>query len=99
MPRTTRRRRSRCRRPSGRPHPPTFAPVQARSLMRAAGYPNGVALDVYTDDTLAGSQVSTLLQLIYLDMLQIGVIIHTVYVDDPDQLLALERHGQAPSTI
>jgi len=76
-----------------------FDPVQARSLMRAAGYPNGVNVTVYTNSSVAGGQVGTLLNFLYNQLIQIGVIMHTVYVDNTDQLLAIERRRAVPSTI
>jgi peptide/nickel transport system substrate-binding protein len=83
----------------GQSQPLVFDPVQARSLMRAAGYPNGVVVNIYTNDTLAGGEVSTLLDTLYESMIQIGVIMHTVYVANTDQLLALERQHGVQSSI
>jgi len=83
----------------GQAQPTAFDPVQARSLMRAAGYPDGVNVDVYTNTTTGGPEIATLLTFLYNQMIQIGVIMHTVYVDNNDQLLALERAHGLQSTI
>jgi peptide/nickel transport system substrate-binding protein len=83
----------------GQAQPTAFDPVQARSLMRAAGYPNGVNVDIYTNRTTGGPEVPALLTFLYNEMIQIGVIMHTVYVENNDQLLALERDRSLQSTI
>ena len=78
-----------------------FDPEQSRTLMTAAGYPlrPGIAIDVYTDPTLGGADIGELLNQVYQQMLEIGVTLHTVYVNDPDQLLALEASHSVESTI
>ena len=83
----------------GQRQPMNFDPVQARTLMRAAGYPNGVDVNIYTNTSLAGYQVGTLLNTLYDEMIQIGVIMHTIYVDNTDQLLGLVLHRDVQSTI
>jgi len=83
----------------GERQPMNFDPVQARSLMRAAGYPNGVDVDIYTNTSVATYQVATLLNTLYDEMIQIGVIMHTIYINNTDQLLALVLQGAAQSTI
>ena len=83
----------------GRKQPTIFDPVQARSLMRAAGYPAGIDVGVLTNETVAGSQVGVLLHELYAYMIEIGVILHSTYVDNTDQLLALEANHEAQSSI
>ena len=77
----------------------TFDPVQARSLMRAAGYPDGITLKVYTSSAEIGGSGSKLLNFLYNEMIQIGVILQITYVGDSDQLLALEQNPGLESTI
>jgi peptide/nickel transport system substrate-binding protein len=84
----------------GRSQPSDFDPVQARTLMRAAGLlPDGITVDVDTNQAVAGGDVSTLLNLLYNQLVQIGVNIHTIYVDNTDQLLAMEQRGAVESSI
>jgi peptide/nickel transport system substrate-binding protein len=83
----------------GQAQPPTFDPVQARSLLRAAGYPQGVTVDIYTNEGQAGGEAFTLLGFLREEMLQIGVILRIRVVDDTDQLLLLEQLRQVESSI
>lgn len=83
----------------GQPQRPTFDPVQSRSLLRAAGYPQGVTLDIYTNEGQAGGEAFLLLAMLREQMLQIGVILHIKFVDDNDQLLLLEQRHQVESSI
>jgi len=78
-----------------------FDPEQSRTLLASAGYKlvPGITIDVYTDPTVAGGDVGELLNRIFNQMQQIGITLHTVYVDDPDQLLALEAAHRVESTI
>ena len=83
----------------GQRQPATFDPQQSRSLMRAAGYPDGVTIDIYTNDTQAGGNAATLLGFLRQQMLQIDVFLRITYVNNNDQLLALEQQGALESTI
>ena len=83
----------------GQPQSTVFDPVQARSLLRAAGYPQGITLDIYTNEDQAGGQAYTLLAILRAQMLQLGVFLRITFIDDTDQLLALEQHHQLQSTI
>jgi ABC-type transport system substrate-binding protein len=83
----------------GQPQPTVFDPVQARSLLRAAGYPKGVTIDIYTNEDQAGGEAYALLAILRAQMLQLGVYLRITFVDDTDQLLALEQHHQLQSTI
>jgi ABC-type transport system substrate-binding protein len=83
----------------GQPQPTVFDPVQARSLLRAAGYPKGVTIDIYTNEDQAGGEAFTLLAILRAQMLQLGVFLRITFVYDTDQLLALEQHHQLQSTI
>ena len=75
----------------GQAQPTVFDPVQARSLLRAAGYPHGITLDIYTNEDQAGGQAYTLLAILRAQMLQLGVFLRITFIDDAtDQLLALE---------
>ena len=83
----------------GQPQPTVFDPVQARSLLRAAGYPQGVTLDIFTNEDQAGGETYTLLAILRAQMLQLGVFLRITFVDDTDQLLALEQNRQLQSSI
>ena len=83
----------------GQPQPTVFDPVQARSLLRAAGYPQGVTLDIFTNEDQAGGEAYTLLAILRAQMLQLGVFLRITFVDDTDQLLALEQNRQLQSSI
>jgi peptide/nickel transport system substrate-binding protein len=83
----------------GTAQPTIFNPVQARSLMRAAGYPHAITIDVATNDSVAGNQIYDLLSTLRSQLVQIDILLHTVVVDNTDQLLALEAHHQVESSI
>jgi ABC-type transport system substrate-binding protein len=83
----------------GQPQPTVFDPVQARSLLRAAGYPKGVTIDIYTNEDQAGGEAYALLAILRAQMLQLGVFLRITFIYDTDQLLALEQNHQLQSTI
>jgi ABC-type transport system substrate-binding protein len=83
----------------GARQPTSFDPVQSRSLLRAAGYPNGITLNLYTNDAELGGGGSSLLNSLTDDMAQIGVTLQITEVDDTDQLLALEQSPGVQSSI
>ncbi len=83
----------------GQLQPTTFDPVQSRSLLRAAGYPKGLTIDIYTNETQAGGEVYTLLGLLRAEMLQIGVFLRITFVDNTDQLLRLAQQHRLQSSI
>ena len=83
----------------GTTQPNISDPVQARSLMRAAGYPHAITIDVATNDSVAGNQVYNMLATLRSQLEQIDILLHTVVVDNTDQLLALEAHHEVESSI
>jgi peptide/nickel transport system substrate-binding protein len=83
----------------GQAQPTTFDPQQSRSLMRAAGYAPGITLNLYTNGSELGSSGSSILNVVYNDMLQIGVVLNITYLDDTDQLLALEHNPGLESYV
>lgn len=76
-----------------------FDPEQSRSLMHAAGYPDGITINLYTNDAELGGNAPTVLYNLVGEMLQIGVVVNVTYLDDTDQLLALEQSPGLQSTI
>jgi ABC-type transport system substrate-binding protein len=84
----------------GGTQPADFNGPQARSLLRAAGYPPGaLTINVYLNGDDLGGVAQELLGFLYQDMVQIGVNLNMTYVEDPDQLLSLEQHSAVESTI
>jgi ABC-type transport system substrate-binding protein len=83
----------------GTTQPAISDPVQARSLLRAAGYPHPFTIDVATNSSVAGSQISLILSGLYKQLVQIGVYVHTVVIDNSDQLIALEAHHALESSL
>jgi peptide/nickel transport system substrate-binding protein len=83
----------------GARQPSVFDPVQARSLMRAAGYPHEITIEVATNNSVAGNQIYNLLATLRAQLLQIDVFLRTVVVDNTDQLLTLEAHHQLESSM
>jgi len=83
----------------GQAQPTNYDPEQARSLLRAAGYAHPITLNVYTNGVELGGSASTLLDFLAGDMVQIGVILNVIYINDTDQLLALEQSPGLESTI
>jgi peptide/nickel transport system substrate-binding protein len=83
----------------GATQPNISDPVQARSLMRAAGYPHAITIDVATNDSVAGTQIYNLLATLRAQLVQIDILLHTVVVDNTDQLLALEVHHRVESSM
>jgi ABC-type transport system substrate-binding protein len=76
-----------------------FDPEQSRSLLRAAGYPDGITINLYTNDAELGGNAPTVLNTLVGEMLQIGVVVDVTYINDTDQLLALEQSPGLESTI
>lgn len=84
----------------GQTQPANFDPVQSRSLLRAAGYPPGaLTIDIETNNSELQGNAAAVLGFLYHDMIEIGVNLDMVYVDNPDQLLAIEQHSAVESTI
>ncbi len=82
--------------------PANFDPAQARSLLRSAGYDPGVTpltINVYTNNVEIGGSGSVLLGYLQSDMIQIGVVLNVIYINDTDQLLALEANPGLQSTL
>jgi len=83
----------------GQAQPTAFDPQQARSLLRAAGYPDGITVSLYTNDGEADDNASAVLKFVYDQMVEIGVVINTTYIQDTDQLLSLARSPGLESTM
>ena len=83
----------------GATQPNVSDPVQARSLMRAAGYPHAITIDVATNDSVAGNQIYNLLATLRSQLVQIDILLHTVVVDNTDQLITLEAHHEVESSM
>jgi peptide/nickel transport system substrate-binding protein len=85
----------------GGAQPAALDPEQSRSLLREAGYPPsaGLTIDIYTNDQEAGGSAGSVLDSLFSDMVQIGVNLREVYVNDTDQLLALEEHPGVQSSL
>ena len=83
----------------GAPQPNVFDPQQGRSLMRAAGITHAITIDVATNNSVAGNQIYNLLATLRRQLFGVDVFLHTVVVDNTDQLLALEAHQQLESSI
>jgi ABC-type transport system substrate-binding protein len=86
----------------GQSQPSDFDPEQARSLLRSAGYPvpAGLVLDVYTNNDEAGGWLGPILTDLSADLInQLGVNLRVSYVNDSDQLLALEQSPGVQSSI
>ena len=83
----------------GATQPNISNPVQARSLMRAAGYPHAITIDVATNNSVAGNQIYNLLSALSTQLEQIDILLHTVVVDNTDQLITLEAHHQVESSM
>jgi len=84
----------------GQAQPTSYDPEQARSLMRAAGYPDGITLNVYTNFGELGGGAGELLNLLSGELdNNIGVVVKFIFINDTDQLLALEQSPGLESTI
>ena len=84
----------------GETQPSDFDPQESRSLLRAAGYPPGtLTIDIDTNNSELQGNAGAVLGFLYHDMVEIGVNLNMSYVNDPDQLLALEQHSAVESTI
>ena len=84
----------------GGSQPSDYDPQEARSLLIAAGYPPGaLTIDIDTNDSQLQGYASTALGFLRQDMIEIGVNLRMSYVDNPDQLFAIEQHSGVESTI
>jgi peptide/nickel transport system substrate-binding protein len=84
----------------GQPQPSDFDPQESRSLLLAAGYPPGaLTIDIDTNNSELAGAAAAVLGFLRDDMVEIGVNLRMSYVDNPDQLLAIEQHSSVESTI
>ncbi|MGH2851092.1 MAG: ABC transporter substrate-binding protein, partial [Solirubrobacteraceae bacterium] len=83
----------------GQSQPNMLNAVQARSLMRAAGYPHAIDVTVYTNDTVTGGASADILSTLYKQLLEIDITLHVAIVENTDQLLALESSHAIESSI
>ena len=84
----------------GQRQPRHYDPALARSLMRSAGYPHGFTIDVATNDSVTnGNAVAVLGPLDVQLYAQLAVTLHYVFVDNTDQLLALEAAHKVESSL
>jgi peptide/nickel transport system substrate-binding protein len=86
----------------GQAQPATYDPVQARSLLRAAGYPppTTLTLTIYTNESETDGEASRLFGYLREQLLaNIGVNLDVTYINDTDQLLRYEHEHRAQSTI
>jgi len=84
----------------GQTQPSDFDPQESRSLLLAAGYPPGaLTIDIDTNNSELAGSAAAVLGFLRDDMVQIGVNLNMSYVDNPDQLLAIEQHSAVESTI
>jgi peptide/nickel transport system substrate-binding protein len=84
----------------GQNQPPDYDPEEARSLLRAAGYPPGaLTINIDTNNSELQGNAAAVLGFLRDDMVEIGVNLRMSYVDNPDQLLAIEQHAAVESTI
>jgi peptide/nickel transport system substrate-binding protein len=84
----------------GESQPSDYDPREARSLLIAAGYPPGaLTIDIDTNNSELQGSAAQVLGFLRDDMVEIGVNLRMSYVDNPDQLLAIEQRGAVESTI
>ena len=88
----------------GQQQPSDFDPEAARSLLRAAGVSAGnLTVSIVTNEQLSDDLAPAVLGYVYKDLHtasnSIGVNLDMSYVEDPDQLLALEAHRALESTL
>jgi len=84
----------------GETQPTDFDPQESRSLLRAAGYPPGaLTITIDTNNAELQGNAVAVLGYLYQDMIEIGVNLRMIYVNDTDQLLALEQRSAVESTI
>ncbi len=84
----------------GAKQPASYDAPQARSLLRAAGYSHGFSLTVATSNQVAGNQVYVLLATLRAELVnQLGIYLHTIEIDNTDQLLVLEAHHEVESSL
>jgi peptide/nickel transport system substrate-binding protein len=67
----------------------------ARHLLRRAGYRHGLSVTVLAPATLPVGEYALLSQ----QLAQVGITLNPSIDYDADQLIALEQHGQVPSSI
>ncbi|HEY5389535.1 MAG TPA: ABC transporter substrate-binding protein [Solirubrobacteraceae bacterium] len=88
----------------GQRQPSDFDPEAARSLLRAAGVSAGnLTISIVTNEQLSDDLAPAVLGYVYKDLHtasnSIGVNLDMSYIEDPDQLLALEAHRALESTL
>lgn len=84
----------------GQSQPGNYDPVEARSLLRTAGYAHGFTIDIATNALVAGDNVVDVLGALDKQLVdQLAVTLHYVFIDNTDQLLALEAAHRVESSL
>lgn len=83
----------------GQSQPAGYDLVQARRLLAAAGYRDGLRLPVYVGGDIGDGDVGEELHVLMLQLAQAGIKLEPTVVENQDQLLVLERAHQLPSVI